>query len=549
VLSLKFSAFRLACTLVLIFHANAWQTLAADTVDKDQMDRGRKVYLASCLICHQLNGQGAPGVFPPLAGSDYLQGSVERAIRVVIEGLSGEITVNGKRYNNVMPPVVLDDTNTADVVTYVLNSWGNSLGPVTPEQVRAVRAKTKFTTYAAQLAANSYAPLPQAPAGFTLREAARLEANPVRLAAHPGGQWLYILTESMDIWRLEISNSVLKKIHSGKSFIDQHMGGAGGSSYGLGFDKERRLYLTFNQRLDSAAIITNRVRILRTTVTTEGELETFKPWFQASYPWGVGPFNHGVSHVAQGPDGFIYVASGSRTDGNEPGAGGQFWTGGEPAITCSIWRLDPKQEKPELEIFARGLRNPFGFCWNERGEMFATDNGPDADAPEELNRIEQGKHYGFPHQFSDWTKRPYAYTPDPPTNVTFTLPVINTGPSACLDGNPLSTFDAHSSPAGIVHLGADFPAAYRGSFFVVRFGNMIKRPQDAGFDLLQVRLLPGSEKTLKARITTVLSPLARPTDICQSGPGRLFICEYSQATNSVGSISQPGRILELSVKR
>ena len=47
------------------------------------------------------------------------------------------------------------------------------------------------------------------------------------------------------------------------------------------------------------------------------------------------------------------------------------------------------------------MRNAYGFCWNERGEMFATENGPDADAPEELNQIEQGRHYGFPYTFAN----------------------------------------------------------------------------------------------------------------------------------------------------
>ena len=74
-------------------------------------------------------------------------------------------------------------------------------------------------------------------------------------------------------------------------------------------------------------------------------------------------------------------------------------------ITSNIWRIDPKAEKPTLEVYARGVRNAYAFCWNDRGEMFATENGPDADAPEELNQIEQGRHYGFPYTFANWTKR------------------------------------------------------------------------------------------------------------------------------------------------
>src|SRR3954467_2316458 len=81
-----------------------------------QMDRGRDLYARNCLICHQMNGQGVPGTYPPLAHSDLLNGDREKSIRTVCEGLSGEIVVNGKKYNGTMPPVVLDDAATAQVL-------------------------------------------------------------------------------------------------------------------------------------------------------------------------------------------------------------------------------------------------------------------------------------------------------------------------------------------------------------------------------------------------------------------------------------------------
>ena len=108
----------------------------------------------------------------------------------------------------------------------------------------------------------------------------------------------------------------------------------------------------------------------------------------------------------------LYVNSGSRTDGDETGDDPRYSKEGEDRLTSCIWRLDPNADKPEIEIYARGLRNAYGFCWNDKGEMYATDNGPDADPPEELNHIEKGHHYGFPYRFSDWVKPPYIYTPD-----------------------------------------------------------------------------------------------------------------------------------------
>ncbi|MDO8545433.1 MAG: copper-containing nitrite reductase [Opitutaceae bacterium] len=104
-----------------------------------QMERGKKVYLQSCFACHMANGEGLPGVFPPLAKSDYLNADRNRAILIPLKGLNGPITVNGKPYNNVMPPQAFTDDQIADVLTFVLNSWGNSGGSVSPKDVKQAR--------------------------------------------------------------------------------------------------------------------------------------------------------------------------------------------------------------------------------------------------------------------------------------------------------------------------------------------------------------------------------------------------------------------------
>jgi nitrite reductase (NO-forming) len=106
------------------------------------MEKGKRVYAQSCFACHQTNGEGMPGVFPPLAKSDYLMADKGRAIRAVVKGLSGPITVNGKEYNGVMPPVALNDEQVAQVLTYVRNEWGNEGDIVTPEDVTKARAES-----------------------------------------------------------------------------------------------------------------------------------------------------------------------------------------------------------------------------------------------------------------------------------------------------------------------------------------------------------------------------------------------------------------------
>jgi nitrite reductase (NO-forming) len=107
-----------------------------------QIERGKKVFLGVCFACHQATGEGLTGVFPPLAASDYLNADKDRAIRIPIKGLSGPIVVNGNNYNNVMPPQTqLADNEIADVLTYILNSWGNKGGVVSVSDVRRARAE------------------------------------------------------------------------------------------------------------------------------------------------------------------------------------------------------------------------------------------------------------------------------------------------------------------------------------------------------------------------------------------------------------------------
>jgi nitrite reductase (NO-forming)/hydroxylamine reductase len=107
-----------------------------------QVKAGEAVYQTVCLACHQADGKGLPGAFPPLAGSDYLLGDKERAVGVVVRGLEGEVVVNGVKYNSVMPAMTqLSDQEIADALTYAMNSWGNDGGAVSVAQVAAVRAQ------------------------------------------------------------------------------------------------------------------------------------------------------------------------------------------------------------------------------------------------------------------------------------------------------------------------------------------------------------------------------------------------------------------------
>lgn len=118
---------------------------------EQQVEAGSVLYKGTCSVCHQNNGEGLAGVFPPLANSDFLLANQQQVIEVVLNGLSGPITVNGKPFNSVMPPMSqLNDDEIANILTYIYNSWGNNKSVVTAEAVANVRATTERPAGAAE---------------------------------------------------------------------------------------------------------------------------------------------------------------------------------------------------------------------------------------------------------------------------------------------------------------------------------------------------------------------------------------------------------------
>ncbi len=106
----------------------------------DKIASGKNIYTNTCFACHQANGEGIANAFPPLAKSDYLNDDVKRAIDIVLHGKTGEITVNGAKYNSIMTKQTLTDEQIADVLTYVYNSWGNNKTNVTTSQVTEAKS-------------------------------------------------------------------------------------------------------------------------------------------------------------------------------------------------------------------------------------------------------------------------------------------------------------------------------------------------------------------------------------------------------------------------
>jgi mono/diheme cytochrome c family protein len=123
---------------------------AADVPVVASNARGEAVYTSNCVSCHQPTGMGLPGAFPPLAGSEWVTGTVDRPIAIVMHGLQGPITVAGNEYNSMMTPwgvgSPLSDDDLAAVLTYVRSSWGNAASAVTADDVARVKAATSSRT-------------------------------------------------------------------------------------------------------------------------------------------------------------------------------------------------------------------------------------------------------------------------------------------------------------------------------------------------------------------------------------------------------------------
>ena len=152
--------FSLTASILLIVHPLSAQTPAATppspavptppaataATDPSVLAAGKSVYAAVCIVCHQPTGLGLAPVYPPLKDSDWVSAPKPgRLVRIVLHGVNGPLTVNGKPYNMLMPPhgPQLNDGQIAAVLTYIRQEYGNKASPVSTEYVAAARAAFK----------------------------------------------------------------------------------------------------------------------------------------------------------------------------------------------------------------------------------------------------------------------------------------------------------------------------------------------------------------------------------------------------------------------
>lgn len=111
---------------------------------KASIERGKEVYILECQSCHMAEGEGLPGVYPPVAKTDYLKQPTPFLINIILKGQTGEIVVNGTKYDTPMPAQeYLSDEKVSDVLNFIRNTWTNKGAAITSAQVKTQREKNK----------------------------------------------------------------------------------------------------------------------------------------------------------------------------------------------------------------------------------------------------------------------------------------------------------------------------------------------------------------------------------------------------------------------
>ena len=140
-------------TLTLAFALTATVASFADDDIKASAERGKAIFMQTCMACHMPTGMGIPGAFPPFDGSEYVQGDTRRLVALVIKGYMGPITVKGVNFNNILIavdtqfPILKENAKLADVLNYIRTAWSNKAdAAITPDFVQKIRDEFKDRT-------------------------------------------------------------------------------------------------------------------------------------------------------------------------------------------------------------------------------------------------------------------------------------------------------------------------------------------------------------------------------------------------------------------
>jgi glucose/arabinose dehydrogenase len=420
-------------------------------------------------------------------------------------------------------------------------------------------------------------PIPDGPVllrdNITLRKIADVGGGGVRLAQNPLNGELYYLREEA-IFQVSLTEQAATS-----QIVDIQEITNDGFLTGMAFGSDGTLYVVVNRRPSD---ILTQAAIYKGTMTEAGRFTWQNLATTEPYPASNTNFDHLFNGIAVSSDNqWVFVNSGSRTDhGEVQDTEGSFPNTREVPLTSAIFRLpadavdliipnDAAAQNEQGLLFADGTRNAYDLAFAPNGDLFGIDNGPDADYPEELNWIREGKHYGFPwrmgsqdnpQQFADYDPSQdkllsqdfvavqggtYQNDPNfPPPPTSFTDPIVNFGPDAAqyrgadgqardaaAEGGMLTTFTPHRSPLGLVFLtDSQLPATLRGSdeqfgAFLLSWGAAGGDLSDQGQDLLHLLLTKEGDR-YTAVTNQIARGFARPIDAVLI-ENRLYILEWA----------------------
>jgi glucose/arabinose dehydrogenase len=395
----------------------------------------------------------------------------------------------------------------------------------------------------------------------------------VRLKRDPLTDTIYYMNSVVDIYQLSFQSNgqvqVKKNYTRTDVGVDPNFVAAG-----LAFAPDGTLYVLGNIATDT----TTQAVIRKGKLDAAGKRTWTTLASTAPYQKSNTQFDHVCNGVVVSSDGrYLYMNSGSRTDhGEVEDSKGTFPNLREVALTSAIFRIptdtddqmlpnDEAQLKAKGYLFADGTRNSYDLAIGPNGDLFAGDNGPDADYPDELNWLQEGHHYGFPWRFgnSDNAQRAPDYDPakdgllqpdffaimnhlyrndptypPPPDGVTFTDPIANLGPDADVFrgadggahdssdlGQPAFSFTPHRSELGLVFdtagaVGGDL----KGDGFILSWGAAAGSLPDQGRDLLDLKLTKVGD-TYQMKVTQLAVGFDHPIDQALIGK-KLYVLDW-----------------------
>lgn len=416
-----------------------------------------------------------------------------------------------------------------------------------------------------------------------IRKIATVPGSFIRLAVEPGTGDLYYMDRQARIFRLTIRPEGESRGKQVYALAD--IGGAV-TTEGMAFGLDGTLYIMSNLLQKD----TNRAIIRQGILNESGNRRWSTFLTTGPLPKSNTNFDHLFNGLIVSPDGkYLYFNSGSRTDHGEIETdGGIFADTREVPLTSAIFRIplglpevklenDEEALKAQGYLFADGVRNAYDLAFSADGELWGIDNGPDADYPEELNWLREGRHYGFPWRFGNYDnpQRFPDYNPDndhrlqpdsaavqhgtyqndptfPPPPMDFTDPVESFGPDADQyrgddgsakdssdEGQSIYTFTPHRSPLGLVF---DTESAlsdeFKGDGFILSWGALVGDLTDRGEDLLHLELTKTGD-AYQAKVTQLVRDFDHPVDTVLI-KDKLYVLDYgSEGTGSIWEVTLP----------